>query len=217
MSFKISCPHCAKVLNVTEPAFGRTVSCPSCKQPFKVPHPAPMQSSASPLGALPPWSGTAQNGNATAASAGPLPAQTPPMPAGPPPPPPDDPLAFLRSGPAAASSSGRPQGTPVTPPDQLPPGMPKLPDAMRSCDGEWRRDGEKLDGRFRVLFADAPQQETEGTVSATIRDATTLVVVLREITWLAKPKNGTWTWRGKGEILWTKQERGVDEPVAPRE
>ena len=26
MSFKINCPHCAKTLNVTEPAFGKTVS-----------------------------------------------------------------------------------------------------------------------------------------------------------------------------------------------
>ena len=60
MSFKINCPHCAKTLNVTEPAFGKTVSCPGCKQAITVPHPAQASRQASHAGSLPPWSGAAQ-------------------------------------------------------------------------------------------------------------------------------------------------------------
>ena len=66
MSFKISCPHCAKALNVTEPAFGKTVPCPGCNQPIKVPIPAQPLRQASPVGPPPPpWSGVAQNGAST--------------------------------------------------------------------------------------------------------------------------------------------------------
>ena len=37
MSFKMNCPHCAKPLNVTEKAFGKTVPCPNCNGPLIVP------------------------------------------------------------------------------------------------------------------------------------------------------------------------------------
>jgi phage FluMu protein Com len=40
MSFQIQCPSCARVLNVTETAFGKTVPCPACKQPIQVANPA---------------------------------------------------------------------------------------------------------------------------------------------------------------------------------
>ena len=106
MSFKMDCPHCKKTLNVTEKAFGKTVPCPGCNQPIKVPHPAQMQRQASPLGAPPPWSGTAQNSNATPASARPLPAGMPPRAGGQPPAPP-------------------PKTFPETP--TLPAGMPPMP------------------------------------------------------------------------------------------
>jgi len=37
MAFKMVCPHCKKILNVTEKAFGRTVPCPGCNQPLTIP------------------------------------------------------------------------------------------------------------------------------------------------------------------------------------
>ncbi len=37
MAFKMVCPHCKKILNVTEKAFGRTVPCPGCNQPLAIP------------------------------------------------------------------------------------------------------------------------------------------------------------------------------------
>jgi len=53
MSFKISCPHCQRVLNATESAFGKTISCPSCNQPMTIPHPPQPVHQASPVGAPP--------------------------------------------------------------------------------------------------------------------------------------------------------------------
>ena len=113
MSFKISCPHCARALNVTEPAFGKTVSCPGCKQPMKVPHPTAAPAPAPIQRAAPRTGGTESRG----AEASP-PVQLPPsMPSIPDGATPDDPLAFLRSDPGASAS-----------PAQLPPSMPSLPD-----------------------------------------------------------------------------------------
>jgi len=37
MVFQVNCPHCKKVLNVTEKAFGRTLPCPGCSKPVTVP------------------------------------------------------------------------------------------------------------------------------------------------------------------------------------
>lgn len=37
MSWKVSCPHCQSVLNVTEKAVGQELPCPACKQLLKVP------------------------------------------------------------------------------------------------------------------------------------------------------------------------------------
>lgn len=37
MSFKIECPHCKKILNVPENAYGRVVRCPGCNQPMTLP------------------------------------------------------------------------------------------------------------------------------------------------------------------------------------
>jgi len=37
MSFNIACPHCKKVLNVTEKAYGKTLPCPGCQRPIVVP------------------------------------------------------------------------------------------------------------------------------------------------------------------------------------
>ena len=42
MAFQMNCPHCAKQLNVTEKAFGKTVPCPGCKQPIEVPRLPPV-------------------------------------------------------------------------------------------------------------------------------------------------------------------------------
>ena len=41
MAFKFTCPHCNAALNVTDPAFGKTIPCPGCNQPINVPQPPP--------------------------------------------------------------------------------------------------------------------------------------------------------------------------------
>ena len=81
----------------------------------------------------------------------------------------------------------------------------KQPEGIVSCSGEWRRKGDKLDGRFSVTFTASPQRKTEGIVPATIKDAETLSVFWNEIMWLEKPTTGIWTWRGKGEGPWKKE------------
>ncbi len=108
MSFKISCPHCMRTLNVSERAIGQTVPCPGCNQPITVPQsfqPARQTSDV----AAPAWPGAAQNGDGMTPVAAPtLPPGMPPMPNGvPPAPPPGDPLAFLRSEPVGAQVDGR--------------------------------------------------------------------------------------------------------------
>ena len=40
MSFKMKCPNCQKVLNVTEKAFGKSLPCPACQRVIKVPESA---------------------------------------------------------------------------------------------------------------------------------------------------------------------------------
>ena len=71
----------------------------------------------------------------------------------------------------------------------------------RGLDAERGRTG----GEIPRGFAAAAEEITEGTVGATIKDANTLSVSWHGVTWLDKPTVGTWTWRGKGEVLWTKQ------------
>jgi hypothetical protein len=39
MPFKIDCPHCNRVLNVTEKAYGKTLPCSGCNQPVAIPQP----------------------------------------------------------------------------------------------------------------------------------------------------------------------------------
>ena len=82
----------------------------------------------------------------------------------------------------------------------------RLPKDILSCLGEWKRKGDKLAGSFQVFFAVAPGQKTEGEVNATIKDPSTLAVCWQEITKPKKSSDGKWTWRGKGEGLWTKVE-----------
>ena len=105
MGFKFTCPHCNAALNVTEPAFGKTIPCPGCKQPIKVPQPPPSrQASRVPapppppaavpderridelatqyVGAMPLWPGAVQNGHATPDTMPRLPPGMPPMPPG---------------------------------------------------------------------------------------------------------------------------------------
>ena len=119
MSFKINCPHCKRALNVTEPAFGKTVPCPGCKQPIKVPHPAAAPATA-PAQRATPWSGGADNLAAESTPAQ-LPPSMPPTPDGYPLA--NDPLEFLHSESAAASVPPRSSGG--NPP--LPAGMPPMP------------------------------------------------------------------------------------------
>ncbi len=106
MSFKISCPHCMRTLNVSERAIGQTVPCPGCNQPITVPQsfqPARQTSDV----AAPAWPGAAQNGDVTPPVAAPsLPPGMPPMPNGVPPPP-ADPLGFLRSDFVGGQVDGR--------------------------------------------------------------------------------------------------------------
>jgi hypothetical protein len=78
MGFKIACPHCSRTLNVTEPAFGKTVPCPACNRPIDVAYPAQPPHQAVPA-APPAWAGAAQDGH-VAAPPRPLPAATPPVP-----------------------------------------------------------------------------------------------------------------------------------------
>ena len=55
MSFKMDCPNCKRVLNVTEKVYGKTLSCPGCNQPMMVPQPkdSPAFSHPSPTSANP--------------------------------------------------------------------------------------------------------------------------------------------------------------------
>lgn len=80
-----------------------------------------------------------------------------------------------------------------------------LPEGMASCSGEWRRKGEKLDGRVTATFTTDPKRKTEGVVPGTIKDARTLSVFWNDIMWLEKTATATWTWRGKGEGPWKKE------------
>jgi hypothetical protein len=80
MSFKMNCPNCNRILNVTEKAFGKTVPCPGCNQPVTVSHPAQPPHQASGVDAPALWSGAVQNGHTTPDSGMPLPPGMPPMP-----------------------------------------------------------------------------------------------------------------------------------------
>ena len=87
----------------------------------------------------------------------------------------------------------------------------KLPKGIRACTGGWTRKGDKLEGKFRVVF-DKSRQPSDGTVGATIRDAKTLAVFWKKFDWLSKPRTGPWTWRGYGELSWKKGESAVAPP-----
>ena len=103
MSFNINCPHCKRALNVTEPAFGKTVPCPGCKQPIKVPHPAAVPSSP------PNQRAATQAGGAESRS--------------------QDPFHALLDACAATWAGGtESHGAQAPPPAQLPPSMPSMPD-----------------------------------------------------------------------------------------
>lgn len=80
MSFKMNCPNCNRILNVTEKAFGKTAPCPGCNQPVTAPYPAQPPHQASGVDAPAPWFGAVQDGHATPVSAMPLPSGMPPMP-----------------------------------------------------------------------------------------------------------------------------------------
>jgi hypothetical protein len=75
MAFKMDCPYCRKILNVTEKAFGKTLPCPGCNQSIAVPKQEPMQASvARPATTM-----------AQAASVAPMRASPPPPPSKTPP------------------------------------------------------------------------------------------------------------------------------------
>ena len=99
MSFRITCPHCNRGLNITEPAFGKTLPCPGCQQPIKVPHPTSVPSSA-PVRQAAPWTDGTEDRGAQASPVQ-LPSSMPPVSDGQPP---DDPFAFLRSESATTSA-----------------------------------------------------------------------------------------------------------------
>lgn len=55
MSFHIACPHCSRVLSVTEKAYGKTLPCPACHRPMTVPNrPEPPRAVATAGGQAPP-------------------------------------------------------------------------------------------------------------------------------------------------------------------
>ena len=54
MAVKLGCPHCKRVLNVSDKAFGRTVPCPACKQPITVRNKPAAAAAAGSLGAVGP-------------------------------------------------------------------------------------------------------------------------------------------------------------------
>lgn len=87
----------------------------------------------------------------------------------------------------------------------------KLPTGIRRCTGGWTRKGDKLEGRFRVVFERIPQS-TEGVVTATIKDDKTLTVFWNKVEWLSKPRIGPWIWRGYGELSWQKV-KGSEVPT----
>ncbi len=83
-----------------------------------------------------------------------------------------------------------------------------LPKGIRECTGGWTRKGDRLEGKFRVVSDKLPQP-TEGTVTATVKDAKTLIVLWNKLDWLTRPRTGPWTWRGYGELSWKKVEKAA--------
>ncbi len=86
----------------------------------------------------------------------------------------------------------------------------QLPQGVLACVGAWTRKDDRLAGQFRVVYATAPQQQTEGTVTATIKDSQTLAVAWQDVNWLSRPKNGVWDLARQGRGL-------VDEGREPEE
>ena len=50
MAFQMNCPHCRKMLNITEKAFGQTLPCPGCGKPLTVPQPPVTRPAQHPVG-----------------------------------------------------------------------------------------------------------------------------------------------------------------------
>ena len=100
MSFKMSCPHCKKTLNVPEKAFGKTAPCPYCKGQIEVPR-------SPPQGVVPIAQAIQPPSPQQPARTTPLPTVMPPLP-----PTTDDsdesanPLDFLNTMPAAGARAG---------------------------------------------------------------------------------------------------------------
>ena len=109
MSIQINCPHCNRVLNVTEKTYGKVLPCPGCQQRVTVPRPEPLPQRA--RAESPAWSAVAPSEHAASNAVRPLPAGMPPLPPGMSPLPNDgaptqsasDPLAFIDAHPAAAN------------------------------------------------------------------------------------------------------------------
>jgi hypothetical protein len=78
MSFKMGCPHCKRVLHVTETAFGKTVPCPGCGLPVDVPQPA-QASTARPANNSSPRPDAGRDGHGRPHSSS-APPKTPPLP-----------------------------------------------------------------------------------------------------------------------------------------
>jgi len=125
MSFKMNCPHCKRVLNVTEKAFGKSVPCPACKQPIAIPREPECSSGQRREGSSPPPVVAHSKVSAGATAPAPrLSAAVSPSPAHTPPPPPlahstdhscenGDPFDFLKPN-ELASEKGQ-QVVPVVP------------------------------------------------------------------------------------------------------
>ncbi len=83
MSFKMHCPNCSRVLNVTEKAYGKVVRCPGCSRPVAVSYPAQPLVQASHVDGPPMCSaGSAptNDGHATRDSRMAVPPSIPPLP-----------------------------------------------------------------------------------------------------------------------------------------
>lgn len=86
MSFKMTCPHCSRGLNVTARAYGKEVPCPGCNQPISVPHPSelpqppPAPPPQAPITAPALQSGVTQDGHTSSGRPGSLPPEIPPIP-----------------------------------------------------------------------------------------------------------------------------------------
>jgi len=79
-----------------------------------------------------------------------------------------------------------------------------LPQGVIEYKGFWIRSGTSLEGHISGVFSRHPNEKFRGTVHATIKDASTLVVLWNDINWIPgkNPRAKPTEWVGVGKATW---------------